>query len=539
MTIEKVVITNFKIFKKQIINLDKFSIVVGDNGTGKSTLLEAINLALTGYYRGKSIVGNISQDLFNNEIVEKFINEFNNGINEHLPEITIEVFFDNYPLFNGDLNSTKSGADGFIFKIEFDNRNRDAYQTLVKNKKLSTLPIEFYKCEWSTFSRKTYTNSKLIDFKSAYLDTKVNRFGEWYSSKLIKNYIDDASKIDLNQVFRNTVESLKESDSFKVINDKIKECDDLSKRNISIGVANSSQSAWENAITIKENNVPYENIGTGKQCILNTILSFENDLFKNKGIILIEEPENHLSGMNLNILLDYIKKHIDGYQILISTHSSYVLNKLGMKNLLLINKDTITKFKNLNDDTEHYFEKVSGFDTLRFILCQKAILVEGDSDDLIVQRAYLDKYNKLPIEDGIEIIVTSLSYARFLDLAQELKINTVVITDNDGDLDHINEVKIKYSNCTNIKIYSGEVSYTHENLDIDKIKVKNVNTLEPEILRANSRDILNRIFDKNYCTGTDLLHYMEKNKTECAWLIFNSKIKINYPKYIEEAINNE
>lgn len=90
MTIEKVVITNFKIFKKQIINLDKFSIVVGDNGTGKSTLLEAINLALTGYYRGKSIVGNISQDLFNNEIVEKFINEFNNGINEHLPEITIE-----------------------------------------------------------------------------------------------------------------------------------------------------------------------------------------------------------------------------------------------------------------------------------------------------------------------------------------------------------------------------------------------------------------------------------------------------------------
>lgn len=536
MLIEKVIITNFKTFREQIIDLNKFSIIVGNNGVGKSTILEAIHLALTGFYRGKSIVGNVSQDLFNKDTVEEFITNLKNGNNPIPPKITIEVFFDNYPLMNGNLNSTKSSADGFTFEIAFDDRNFDAYNDLVKNKNLDTLPFEFYKCEWNTFSRKSYTNSKMINFKSAYLDTKVDRFGEACSRKLIKNYMDDASKVELNQTLRKNIGNLENLGSLEKINNKLKDCNDLKKRNITIGIVNSSQNAWETAITIKANNIPYENIGTGEQCIVNTILSFENDLFKNKGIILIEEPENHLSGMNLNILLNYIKGNVNDYQVLISTHSSFVLNKLGMKNLLLIGKDKITKIQDLDSDTEHYFEKVAGFDTLRFILCHKAILVEGASDDLIVQRAYLDEYNKLPIDNGVEIIDTSLSYARFLELAKKLKIDTVVITDNDGNLNHINDVKNKYLNFPWIRICSGDNVYSHEELNIDKNRIKNVNTLEPELLRANSIDKINSILGKNFTKDEDLLHYMITNKTECAWLIFNSKTKINYPNYIKEAL---
>lgn len=131
MKIQKVVISSFKCFKNFSIELSDFSSVVGDNGIGKSTLLEAIHLVLTGYYKGKSISSNISQDLFNKEVVDEYINDFNDKKNPQLPKISIEIFFDkNVALLNGDNNSTKSDADGFTFEILYDSRNDDAYKEL-------------------------------------------------------------------------------------------------------------------------------------------------------------------------------------------------------------------------------------------------------------------------------------------------------------------------------------------------------------------------------------------------------------------------
>lgn len=48
---------------------------------------------------------------------------------------------------------------------------------------------------------------------------------------------------------------------------------------------------------------------------------------------------------------------------------------------------------------------------------------------------------------------------------------------------------------------------------------------------------MNSILDKEFSELDDLLKYIKENKTEVALKIFNSKIKINYPKYIEETIS--
>ena len=70
---------------------------------------------------------------------------------------------------------------------------------------------------------------------------------------------------------------------------------------------------------------------------------------------------------------------------------------------------------------------MSGYDTLRLILCKKAILVEGDSDELVVQRAYMDIHNgRLPIQDGIDVITVGLSFLRFLEVATILKKKTMM-----------------------------------------------------------------------------------------------------------------
>lgn len=109
----------------------------------------------------------------------------------------------------------------------------------------------------------------------------------------------------------------------------------------------------------------------------------------------MEEPENHLFHTKLNQLIKDIQDSNSDKQVIISTHNSFVaLAKLGLDNLILLNIDTSTnerkeiRLNDLNPETQKYFVKLAGYDTLRLILCKKAILVEGDSDELIVQKAY-------------------------------------------------------------------------------------------------------------------------------------------------------
>ena len=84
--------------------------------------------------------------------------------------------------------------------------------------------------------------------------------------------------------------------------------------------------------------------------------------------------------------------------------------------------------------------KLSGYDTLRLILADKAILVEGPSDELVVQKAYKQKHGKLPLENGVDVIsVRGLSFKRFLEIGKLLELDIRVVTDNDGKLDALKE----------------------------------------------------------------------------------------------------
>ena len=91
MAIDKVKIVNFKCFKGTFeIELNKgLNILVGDNEAGKSIILEAIHLALTGLYNGKNINNELSQYLFNSEVIEEYINSVNGGTPLPPPSVLI------------------------------------------------------------------------------------------------------------------------------------------------------------------------------------------------------------------------------------------------------------------------------------------------------------------------------------------------------------------------------------------------------------------------------------------------------------------
>ena len=62
MRIKKIYIKNFKSFRKLELDLNfGVNILVGNNEAGKSTILEAIHLALTGLLNGKYLKNDLAE----------------------------------------------------------------------------------------------------------------------------------------------------------------------------------------------------------------------------------------------------------------------------------------------------------------------------------------------------------------------------------------------------------------------------------------------------------------------------------------------
>lgn len=538
MAIKKVKIKNFKCFAGWFeIDFDReLNILVGNNGTGKSTILEAINLGLTGLYHGKNIRNELSQYLFNKDILDEYLNNIKDGEKVTPPEIIIEIYFyDKISEFEGDGNSENNkDVAGIVLSIEFDERYANEYQ-LMLNGELNSLPIEYYEMNWYSFSRELIT-ARSIPVKSALIDstncTPISG-SDIYISRIIKNILEDKDIVEISQAHRRMKELFLGNKSVVNINNKLSQTSD---REISISVDFGTKNSWETSLITQLDDVPYNNIGKGGQCILKTQLALSDERMEKKHIILIEEPECHLSYSNLNIMLNSLVQAKENKQLIISTHSSFVSNKLGLENLILISQGKTLRLREVSGNTSIFFKKLSGYDTLRLLLSSKAILVEGDSDELVIQRAYMDaNEGKLPIHDGIDVISVGTSFLRFLEIAERLDLRVSVVTDNDGNISGIENKYNKYlgeNEKENIKICFDTIEYSYSG----KLENYNFNTLEPCIERVNGLTVMNNILGKSFEIEDQLLDYMRKNKTEVALRIFESKQAINYPQYIVEAI---
>ena len=547
MNITKVKVNNFKKLKQfEFEPCSGMNILVGNNNEGKSTIFEAIHLALTGYYRGKYIRNCITQDIFNEECVKEYISGINTEKNTKLPILNIELFFDDIPELLGTNNSEQEDKSSINFSIEFDNSFEKEYKAFVEKGNITTLPIEYYKATWHCSANDdSEMTTRSIPIKSVLIDTSdsnLRNSSDTCISKIIKEKLEEEEIIDISQTYREVRDQFINSPTIMNINERLTKEDHLMGNTIQMDVEMLNKSEWEKAIITKINSTPFENVGKGEQATLRIELSLKNPKAEKAGIILLEEPENHLTYSKLNRLLNDVEKESGSKQIFVTTHSSFVANKLGLKKIILLREQNTMKFDDLTEDTQEFFMKKPGYDTLRFLLCKKAILVEGDADELVVQRAYKDKYQKLPIEDEIDVISVGTTFLRFLEMADKLKKETIVVTDNDGDT---TAIECKYSNYLGenvkeyIKIYYDEETHINQGGLVAKNEGKfNYDTLEPCLLRANTLEIINSVLGKSYLSDDDLIKYMVGNKTECALKIFNAEENINYPNYIKKAIGD-
>ncbi|MBR2109467.1 MAG: AAA family ATPase [Ruminococcus sp.] len=534
MRINKLRIINYKLFQDVIIEMnDNVNIFVGENDSGKTTILESLAMVMTGKINGGNIVNRINLDWFNIDIRKAFIKAIESGEKPVLPKIEIEAYFSNLKeneiairKFKGTNNSLHEDTEGVKVEIVFDSQYTPAYKQLLADGKVKDIPIEYYKVCFRSFANPEYyaqSTSKAV----ACIDTTKKDYGPVLSrfvSGSINEYLSDEDMTELRHAYRAIRHEFTENQAVKRLNDKLQKSHDFDKKTISLNLRENGIDDWKSDMSISLDDIPFENSGFGTQNMFKS----EVFLLQNSevDILIIEEPENNLSYANMSILISKLSKSTDK-QLFISTHSSFVANKLGLQYLHLVaNKKTIP-FKSLNKDTYNYFLKLPGYNTLRVLLATNVILVEGPADELIVQRAYIDNYGKQPIEDGLDVItVDSLAFQRYCELALLIQKPITVVTDNDGNHEAVQARYQKYGDLITICVETNNT----------------LNTLEPSVLAVNLDEF--ESFRSIIYLGTDIesrdqksiQSFMTNHKTDWSMRVFASSKKINYPQYILKAI---
>jgi putative ATP-dependent endonuclease of the OLD family len=515
--ITKIRLQNFKKFDKFEVDFDpKLNLLIGDNEAGKSTVLTAIDLAISGSRNKVETIG--LEHLFNADTITNFLNS--DRKNENLPILFVELFLNDEPneFLEGKNNSAKKECNGLKFICKANQEFGKIIAEILKDPHC-IFPFEFYNIEFITFSGQTF-NSYTKCLKHIFIDnTQVS------SEYAMKEYVKEIYNSNLSapqekythqhkyRLYKNEFKTSALTD----INTKIQKIG-----NYTLGIKSNSKSNLETDLTIYEGSITIDNKGKGKQCIIKSELALAkngNDL----DIVLLEEPENHLSHLNTQGLINKISE-ADNKQIFIATHSDLISTRLDLRNCILLNSSSNQpiKLSDLSESTSKFFIKAPDNNILQFILSAKVVLVEGDAEFILMETFFRQSNNMELKASNVHIIsVDGTSFERYLELAIKLNIKTAVISDNDGN--YKNNITEKYS------AYDSKIIQAFSNSDNTK------STFEICMYETNT-EICENLFKEGRRT-LSVQQYMLKNKAEVSFLLLdNAEASIVTPTYIIEAL---
>ena len=513
-TIRKIRFLNFKRFRDYIIEPnERVNILIGDNEVGKSSVLEAIDLVASGSNRRIEAIG--LDRLLNIEAVQMFKSGAKTF--DNLPELRIELYL------SGQFDHTMSGKNN-MDGVECDgirlvcapNIDYRTEITAILNDHPDYFPYDYYSIRFSTFAYEGYTGYKK-KLRVAIIDS-TNMSSEYATNDFVRRMYMQYTETDIKERAKHKsayrlLRSTFRADSLGDLNSRLP-----TDKNYAFGLKSGSYMDLENDLMIYEAEIGIDSKGTGRQVFVKTDFALEK-AGENVDIILMEEPENHLSPVNLRKLVQNVAKAQSG-QLFITTHNSMISTRLELQNLLIMHNNACNQPIMLNDlstETAKYFMKTPPASIVEFALAGKSLLVEGPSEFMLLGGFYASVTGRTPEDDGVHIIdVRGLNFKRYLEIAKLTGSKVGVITDNDGDYQkHCVEKYADYSSDNNIGIF----------YDNDNTK----RTFEVTLYGDNTT-LCDDLFE------TDAQKYMLNNKTEAAFTLLSQNQPISVPDYIKRAI---
>lgn len=513
-TIERLVLRNFKKFARFEMEFDPTrNVIVGDNEAGKSSILLAIDLALSASRSRVETIG--LESIFNQAAVNAFL--ASERTYDLLPQLLVEVYlsYTGRPELNGKNNTRRDECDGVRLVCKPDDAlSKEIMETISEDQPV--FPFEYYTVQFAYFSGDPYTSLRrpvrhlLLD--SSRIDTEYA--AREYTRSLFTANTDHRVRSKLENTYRREKARFRDQ-HLLTLNKSIS--------GYEFGVRTDTRSNLESDLVITENGIQIESRGRGRQCFVKTDFALQRrGGDRGLEVLLIEEPENHLSHVGMQRLVERIAQPHDK-QLLIATHSSFMCSRLDLrKSQMLGAGEKPVSLKDLPESTAKFFMKAPDNNILEFALSRKVILVEGDAEYILIEAFYQRSTGLTPQSDGVHVIsVGGTSFKRYLDVAKLLGIKTAVIRDNDGDYE---------KNCV-----ANYVDYEDPHIRVFADPDTSRTTFEICLYQANSA-----LCEETFGAGRRTLsaqRYMLANKADAAFeLLEKARGRLIAPGYIQDAI---
>lgn len=514
--IEKIHCLNFKGFRnRKIKGLHKgVNILIGDNDTGKSTVLLAIDLVLSANPNRVETIG--LDRLLNQQAVDEFLTKPDRKF-EDLPNLEVDLYLSEQGRqeFDGQHNIEETSAYGIYLRCRPRLDLRDEINEIISLEN-PAFPYEYYLAEIKGFAGEPITPYRKplrhIDIDN----TKISNdyAARSYVKTVYSANTDEKEKNQLKYGYRQIKDEFSKS-KFEELNKRIDE-------NYGFALKSNSKANLETDLTIARKGIDIENLGVGSQCFIRTKFALSKKT--NIDVVLLEEPENHLSHTNMGKLIAAIKEASQS-QVFVATHSSLVCSRLDLRSAIILgpfDSDPI-KLKDLPEDTAEFFMKAPSSSVLEFVLSPKNLLVEGDAEFILMEALHAKVAGVTLSESGLSVIsVGGLSFPRYLDIAKLIKSKVAVVTDNDGNIQtSITDRYEKYDEDQNLEVFYDD-DVTRSTFEI--------------CFYQDNKAICDELFSEGRKTLT-VQEYMLKNKSKAAFEIASKKSEeIEVPEYIKNAI---
>lgn len=550
MRVKSIKLTNFKKFKDEHFEFnDDVNIFVGDNNAGKSTILEALEIVLNYSYRGRPFNSEFTPDIFNKDAVQLFLASDKSAT--HLPVLAIEAFIEGVPEYRGTNNFLKADAQGITVLVRFDDTLKDVYADhLLTNPHITSIPIEFYKLEWLDFG---WNPVKAVakKFRALYIDpTRIHpTLGKnQYISTILNTALKKEELVKLTLNYRENQQVFNNSGEVRTVNTGLDTDHLITEKKLSIAASTLPAGSIQTSLQLEVDDVPFQFIGKGEQSNVQIKLAIQNKS-KDIDLVMMEEPENHLSHTNLNKLVHYIENQRGDKQLFLTTHSSYVLNKLSIDKICLV-QSGYKRLHKLAPAVVKTLKRLPGYDTLRVALSHKVILVEGPSDELVLKKIYHRKHNRLPEQDGIDIIVVrGVGFDTFISVGMEIGTRINVLRDNDGDYDeNVVKVRADYAAYPNIKLISSakneEFSLEPAMIYANATDLVMLDAFAKVVLSTQTFNLYDKVvdLDKRRDFLIDWFRSVQGNgkgarKVDSAIKLFDGTLNFRYPPFLDEVFD--
>lgn len=578
LKITHVKIRNYRNLRDIDIGLAETVAIIGENNSGKSNFLKAITLPfLTD--DNTHISKKLSWIDINNETrkcyYKKIILNQNKIRND---EITVEQFAEFLPTVSVEVNIQASGAeeyyvkdmsyaieDGEIqygIKYEFAPKNcADIFRVVkevvsqteindanLKEVKMNLLPVEYYNYSIKVSDGSNVSYDTLRMFKYEALEAErddfsktKNQLGSKFLVDLLKDRLSDQDKLKIEKEYSHFFEALKEiSDINDIINwQETSELKGAKKFFSHINILPNMPPMQSILSSVRlgysEEELSMQGLGHRNLVLLfvliNSLLGKETDIALN--VLTIEEPEAHLCINNTRLMVSFLKAFTDKnktVQLFYSTHSTEFINKMNLKNVVVLHNGKAYSFADeLEDEDFAYLAKNPNLDLFKLFFSKKCILFEGISEELLI-RSYIDSKETL---SDIEVLSFHKGFKKIMNVWKKV---------NEGSGNKLGIIR-DYDNQSNAK-------KQHDKYNDDKeicVRTTEYYTLEPEIVNTgdNYKILKNKygdVFGWNDMTDDQLTEAWKNAKatdmfTICKDLASGELEGLQMPKHIQDVID--